>query len=192
MPLEYISLKEAAAKWRTKPWYIAKACEAGQVPGAAKLGETWIIPADLERPEMHIPKEEPESRPVQHGSDYKDHIYRSTMRGFPDFNVIVEKIDGTIYTIGGLYDPGAKYTFVERAVNAGLREYPSGKIPKDVKKLADEIKRDSRAKIPTSEQLRQYYRYKFEEIGFTAEEIAELMSKIEEYIQTRNLTLGIE
>ena len=56
MPLEYISLKEAAAKWRTKPWYIAKACEAGQVPGAAKLGETWIIPADLERPEMHIPK----------------------------------------------------------------------------------------------------------------------------------------
>ena len=50
MPLEYISLKEAAAKWRTKPWYIAKACEAGQVPGAAKLGETWIIPADLERP----------------------------------------------------------------------------------------------------------------------------------------------
>ena len=192
MPLEYISLKEAAAKWRTKPWYIAKACEAGQVPGAAKLGETWIIPADLERPEMHIPKEEPESRPVQHGSDYKAHIYRSTMRGFPDFNVIVEKIDGTIYTIGGLYDPGAKYTFVERAVNAGLREYPSGKIPKDVKKLADEIKRDSRAKIPTSEQLRQYYRYKFEEIGFTAEEIAELMSKIEEYIQTRNLTLGIE
>ena len=192
MPLEYISLKEAAAKWRTKPWYIAKACEAGQVSGAAKLGETWIIPADLERPEMHIPKEEPEPRPVQHGSDYKDHIYHSTMRGFPDFNVIVEKIGGTIYTIGGSYDPGAKYTFIERAVNAGLREYPPGKIPKDVKKLADEIKKESRANIPTSEQLRQYYRYKFEEIGFTAEEISTLMSKIEEHIQTRNLTLGIE
>ena len=43
MPLEYISLKEAAAKWRTKPWYIARACDAGQVPDAAKLGDTWTV-----------------------------------------------------------------------------------------------------------------------------------------------------
>ena len=192
MPLEYISLKEAAAKWRTKPWYIAKACDAGQVPGAAKLGDTWIIPADLERPEMHIPKEEPEPRPVQHGSHYKDYIYRSTMRGFPDFNVIVEEMGGTIYFFGGSYDPTAKYTFAEKAVNAGLREFPPGKPPKEVAKLAKEIKARARKDIPTSEQLRQYYRYKFEEIGYTAEEITELMAKIEEHIQVRNRTLGIE
>lgn len=192
MPLEYISLKEAAAKWRTKPWYIAKACDVGQVPGAAKLGDTWIIPADLERPEMHIPKEEPESHPVQHGSHYKDYIYRSTMRGFPDFNVIVEEIGGTTYFIGGSYDSAARYTLVEKVVNAGLREYPPGKTPKDVAKLAKENKAKVRKDIPTTEQLRQYYRYKFEEIGYTEEKMAELMAKIEEHLQVRRQSLGVE
>ena len=70
--------------------------------------------------------------------------------------------------------------------------HPPGKVPKGVKKLADEIKKDSRENIPSSEQLRQYYRYKFEEIGFTTDEIAELMAKIEEHIQVRNRTLGIK
>lgn len=192
MPLEYISLKEAATKWCTKPWYIAKACDAGQVPGAAKLGETWIIPADLDRPEMHIPKEEPPSRPVEHGSHYKDYIFRATVRGFPDFNVIVEEIGGTIYTFGGIFDPTARYTFAETAVNAGLREFPPGKPPKDVAKLTNKIKKEAREGIPTSDQLRRYYRQKFEEIGYSAEEIAELMAKIEEHIQIRNRTLDIE
>ena len=192
MPLEYISLKEAAIKWHTKPWYIAKACDAGQVPGAAKLGETWIVPADLDRPEMHIPKDEPEDRPMEHGSHYKDYVYRATMRGFPEFNVVVLEDAGTIYTFGGMYDPAARYTLVEKAVNAGLREFSPGKPPKEVAKLANEIKKEARADIPTSEQLRQFYRYKFEEIGFTSEEISELMAKIEEHIQTRNRTLGIE
>lgn len=192
MPLEYISLKEAATKWRTQPWYIAKACDAGQVPGAAKLGDTWIIPVDLDRPEMHIPREEPEPRPIQHGSHYKDYIYRTTMRGFPDFNVIVEEIGGTIYCIGGSYAPTAKYTFVEKAVNAGLREFPPGKTPKEVAKMAKEIKAQARKDIPSSEQLRQYYLYKFEEIGYTAEEMIELMAKIEEHLQIRSQTLGVE
>ena len=156
MPLEYISLKDAAAKWCTKPWYIAKACDAGQVPGAAKLGDTWIIPADLERPEMHIPKEEPISRTLEHGSHYKDYIYRSTMNGFPDFNVIVEEIGGTTYFIGGSYDPAAKYTLAEKVVNAGLREYAPDEPPKEVAKLAKEIKQEARKDIPSSEQLRQY------------------------------------
>ena len=192
MPLEYISLKDAAAKWRTKAWYIAKASEAGQVPGAAKLGDTWIIPADLERPEMHIPKEEPVSRPLEHGSHYKDYIYRSTMNGFPDFNVIIEEIGGTTYFIGGSYDPAAKYTLAEKVINAGLREYAPDKPPKEVAKLAKEIKKEARKDIPSSEQLRQYYRYKFEEIGYTTTEVAELMAKIEEHIQVRKQKLGID
>ena len=86
----------------------------------------------------------------------------------------------------------ARYTFAEKAVNAGLREFSPGKPPKDVAKLANEIKKEAREGIPTSDQLRRYYRQKFEEIGYLAEEIAELMAKIEEHIKTRNRTLDIE
>ena len=189
MPIEYISLNEAAVKWHTKPWYIVKACDMGQVPGAAKLGKEWIVPADLDRPELHIPKNEPKSAPIEHGNYYKDYIYHSTMHGFPNFNVTIKEIGNTIYTVGGVYEPTAKYSFVEKMVYSGLREFPPGNVPDEIKKLSDEIIQNARAQIPSSEQLRAYYRGNFEKIGFTETEINELMEKIEDHIQVHDTAL---
>ena len=166
---EYMSLEAAAAKWHTKAWYLEKACNAGQVPNAAKLDGSWIIPADMERPEMHIPRESPPPRPVQHGSEYKDTIYRATMSGFPDFNVTTKKIGGTTYTVSCNFSPSAKYTLTEKLINLSMREI-GNKVPSQIAKRAEEIIAEARREIPTDEQLREYYRSKFEEIGFSDEE----------------------
>ena len=184
MITEYMSLKTAAAKWRSKPWYIAKACDEGQVPGAAKVDGVWIIPADMERPPMHINRVEPKPNPIQHGSEYKDSIYRMTMRGFPDFNVITKKIGNTIYEISGIFSPDATRTVTEHVVSLALLEMGMDATP-EVKKFAKEICEDSRNDIPRDDELRRYYLDKFTEIGFTPEEITELMAKIEEHIETR-------
>lgn len=189
---EYMSLETAAAKWHTKVWYLEKVCNAGQVPNAAKLDGSWIIPADMERPEMHIPRESPPSRPVQHGSEYKDTIYRATMMGFPDFDVTTKKIGGTTYIISCNFSPSAKYTLTEKLISLATREIGNNKIPPEVDKKAKELIAEARRDILTDEQLRKYYRSKFEEIGFSEEEMATLMEKIESHIQTRNRALGIK
>ena len=186
---EYMSLEVAAEKWHSKSWYIAKACNAGQIQGAAKMDGTWIIPADLERPQMYIPNERPTPSPIQHGSYYKDMIYNMTMSSFPDFNVIEKKIGRTTYYISAGFDPAARETLEEKLIRIALREYYTGKTPSDVQAEVDKLREKNRKNIPTDDQLRKYYLAKFTEIGFSQEEITVLMSKINEHIETRNKSL---
>ena len=46
-----------------------------------------------------------------------------------------------------------------------------------------------RNNIPSDDVAREYYLKKFTEIGFTEEEIAVLMDKINEHLETRNKSL---
>ena len=46
--------------------------------------------------------------------------------------------------------------------------------------------------MPSSEELRNYYYNGFVKIGFTENEIAELMAKIDEHIAKRNKNFGVE
>lgn len=184
-PIEYMSIEDAAKKWRTKSWYIARACDLGQVPGAAKLGESWIIPANMVRPEMHIPRDVPTQKKVEHGSDYKDTIFRMTETGFPDFNVVTMKIGNTTYNVYGSFAPTATKTLTEKLLDMTRHKYGKD-LPPDVQKEVDRIKTKSREQIPTPEQQRVYYRAKFEEIGFSEDEIVIMMERIEKHIQTQS------
>jgi len=47
---EYISALEAAEKWGIKNRRVALLCKEGRIPGAYKLGSSWAIPADAEKP----------------------------------------------------------------------------------------------------------------------------------------------
>ncbi len=190
--LEYISIKEAAKKWHTKPWYIAKSCDTGQVPGAAKLGDTWIIPSDLERPEMHIQRDEPKTSKVhEHGSAYKDTIYQMTMNSFPNFDVTTTTIGKTTYTVYSAFSPDSTETLEEKILRLAMHDLGMSYYDVDKDEMA-KFKAKARSKLPSADQLREYYRTKFIEIGFSNEELDVLMDKIEEHLQTRNKKLGIE
>lgn len=47
---EYLSIKEAAAKWGVSERRVNQFCAAGRIEGARKLGGVWAIPAEAEKP----------------------------------------------------------------------------------------------------------------------------------------------
>ena len=50
MSLEYVSAKEKAALWGLTVRQVQHLCAAGAVPGAARFGRSWAIPAAAEKP----------------------------------------------------------------------------------------------------------------------------------------------
>lgn len=50
MQQKYISLKEAAEKWGIGDRRINTLCLQGRISGAFKVGNTWAIPEDAEKP----------------------------------------------------------------------------------------------------------------------------------------------
>lgn len=48
--MEYITVKEAAAKWNISLRRVQKLCEQRRIPGTRKLGRAWMIPVGTEKP----------------------------------------------------------------------------------------------------------------------------------------------
>ncbi len=48
--MEYMSAKEAAAKWGVSTIYVQRICMNGRIEGATKISGIWAIPADAEKP----------------------------------------------------------------------------------------------------------------------------------------------
>ena len=47
----YITLKEAAAKWGISERRIRILCTDNRIEGASKMGPMWVIPADAVKPD---------------------------------------------------------------------------------------------------------------------------------------------
>ena len=56
--MKYISLKEAAARWRITERSVRRYCERGLIDGATQIDTLWIIPDDVKKPE-HMEAEPP-------------------------------------------------------------------------------------------------------------------------------------
>ena len=50
MDQKYLSLKEMSAKWGISDRRINTLCLEDRIPGAFKIGNSWAIPADAEKP----------------------------------------------------------------------------------------------------------------------------------------------
>lgn len=48
--MEYLSIKQTSEKWEISVRRIQTLCTTGRIPGAQKIGYSWIIPADAEKP----------------------------------------------------------------------------------------------------------------------------------------------
>ncbi len=49
--MEYITASQASKKWNISQRRVQVLCSEGRIPGVFKLGETWAIPAEVEKPE---------------------------------------------------------------------------------------------------------------------------------------------
>ena len=74
-----MTVKEAASLWNITERRVADYCKAGRIRGAKKVGRSWIIPLDSEKPEdqriksgMYAKKVGPDKLPLPIGiSDYR-------------------------------------------------------------------------------------------------------------------------
>ena len=74
-----MTVKEAASLWNITERRVADYCKAGRIKGAKKVGRSWIIPLDSEKPEdqriksgMYAKKVGPDKLPLPIGiSDYR-------------------------------------------------------------------------------------------------------------------------
>lgn len=48
--MEYISAKQTAQKWGVTVKRVQVLCKENRIPGAARVGRTWIIPNTAEKP----------------------------------------------------------------------------------------------------------------------------------------------
>lgn len=48
--MECLAVLETARKWDLSPRMVQHHCTVGHIPGAQKLGKSWAIPADAEKP----------------------------------------------------------------------------------------------------------------------------------------------
>ena len=48
--MEFMTVKEAAAKWGLSERRLQTICSEGMVPGVIKFGKAWAILVDAERP----------------------------------------------------------------------------------------------------------------------------------------------
>ena len=48
--MDYISTIEAGEKWSLSHRRVAILCAEDRIPGVKKIGNTWLIPADAEKP----------------------------------------------------------------------------------------------------------------------------------------------
>lgn len=48
--MDYMTLKEASAKWGITPRQINYLCTGGRIPGAVKMAKVWLVPKGTEKP----------------------------------------------------------------------------------------------------------------------------------------------
>ena len=48
--MEYMTTKEAAVKWGVTDRMTLYYCTAGRIKGAIKMGNTWLLPKNAEKP----------------------------------------------------------------------------------------------------------------------------------------------
>ena len=77
-----MTVKEAASLWNITERRVADYCKAGRIRGAKKVGRSWIIPLDSEKPEdqriksgMYAKKVGPDKLPLPIGIEQLNQIH---------------------------------------------------------------------------------------------------------------------
>lgn len=48
--LDYISVKEASAKWEISERWVQKLCRDDRIKGVVRFGNSWMIPKSAQKP----------------------------------------------------------------------------------------------------------------------------------------------
>lgn len=85
--MEYITTKEASAKWGISTIRITVLANEGRIPGAQRLGRSWLIPASATKPQELKPNHRRPASEARGGGDFSYPLYHFR----PDWSYINEE-----------------------------------------------------------------------------------------------------
>jgi len=180
LPQEYTSLAECAKKWKIPAAKIKQLCEEDKLEGAAKLGGTWIIPADIEKPVIEIVTESRLSKSVTPKNSVQEAALKHIEDGVP-FTVNEHKIGKTTFIVSSVFKRQGP-TLEEQIMSLIVRdiEKETGRyIPvKEFQDMRYEMRKNSNAAKTTFDDYIYTYRTRLESYGFSEEDIGVLLEKI--------------
>ena len=177
-PQEYISLAECAKKWKMPVAKIEQLCAEDKLEGAAKLGRTWIIPVDTEKPIV----ESRLSRTVIPENAIQEAALRHVEDGVP-FTVRKQRIGNTTYIVSSVFQRQGP-TIEEKMISLmamSLEKETGIRIPmKELEKMRCEARKNSGAAKETFDDYIYTNRENLKSYGFSDEDIEVLLEKIAE------------
>ena len=127
--MNVISAKDAAGKWNISQRRVALLCSEGRIDGAEMIGNTWIIPADAEKPvDGRLLRFQPDYfaqvKPFVKWAGGKSQILKSIRKSYPE-NLGIEIRKYAEPFVGGgavLFDVLSNYDFDEIFISDINRE----------------------------------------------------------------------
>jgi len=180
MTTEYMTIEEASTLWKVRPERLVYTCECGELKGAAKLSEQWIIPAGMPRPIIkQLPH--PPSKPSDK-SEERTRKQQALIDAFKDdavpFSVMEHRIGNTTYIVTGCYSKKATRTLAETVFSMILRD-----IDFSVSKQSEILKEFRRHEIEKQPSFSEYIKTiekMLTNMGFSEKDISMLLDKYSE------------
>lgn len=89
--MEYITTKEASAKWGISTTRITVLANEGRIPGAQRLGKSWLIPAGATKPEIRRANHSRSAEKQKNNTAEKTNEFSFPLYHFrPDWNLAME------------------------------------------------------------------------------------------------------
>ena len=188
------TLEATAKKWRVSIERLKAACERGDVPDAALLGEEWIIPIDTKRPRIKALPKVPQPVPtyidkegnVVVRTSVQDAVSRAIENGENLGGVSEYKIGNTTYIVSSIFKrqgPTVEELMFDRVIQ-GLQkegliaEFPNVEQRRVLAEIRNELRSKSSAFTANKKEKMEHYRNMLMRCGFTQEEVERLMKKI--------------
>ena len=175
-PREYMSVADCVRQWKMPRERINQLCEDGEIIGAAKLDNAWIIPVDTDKPFVKSQL----SRPVIPGNKLQEAALEHIEKG-DHFDVEERIVDGKPFIVSRVYPrqgPVKEELLLQFVVSMLEKEQEIRFNSKGIAELKTKLRRESDAAKETFEDYIQSYRKRLKSYGFSDADVEVLLEKI--------------
>ena len=180
---EYMTVEEAAALWKVRPERLIYTCDCGEIKGAAKLLDQWIIPAGMSRPVIKQIPHPPNK--VSDESEGRTRKQQALVDSFKDdavpFSVTEHKIGKTTYIVTSCYSKKATRTLAESMYSLILRDLESEGLLKlsvsEQEEIMKKVRKDEIAKQPSFSEYIKNVETMLTKMEFSEKDISMLLDK---------------
>ncbi|MCL2433110.1 MAG: hypothetical protein FWD16_01130 [Clostridia bacterium] len=177
-PKEFMSIADCAKNWKLPSDKIVQFCEDGEIAGAAKRGDVWIIPITAKQPAPKVASRL--SKTVVPTNSLQEAALKHIEEGVP-FDVHEHTIGNRTFIVSSIFQRQGP-TIDEHLVSLAIHdiEKESGQFfpVKDIQDLKQKVRKNSNAAKATFDDYIYTYRERLKRFGFSDGDIEVLLERI--------------